>query len=379
MAERFLWFLKVIYLIILSLPSPLRGQNKELKFNDPGLKDQWYLGKNAADDRHNNIWSAWQQGATGKGVRIALIDNGVEVTHNDLLDNIVTESSFNYGDFNRDLQPRKTRTPGHGTKMAGIIGMSANNNQCGVGIAYEAKISALTFGWTALAHAQSYTHRLNETDIYVSTTGPPDNGQFIAKHTKQVMKAYVKGITKGRRGLGSIYIRTSGSGGYHGDHCGADGTVNNLYSIAVASAAKDHSQTLLGEGCASILTSVYTQQTKWFVKGFTKDVITTDLKGSCTINSGGSSTAAAMVSAIVALALSVNQQLTWRDVQYLIIKSSNQNNLPVTWYTNGVGLRFNSRYGFGILDAGKMVTLSKTWKTTGVNMVSQKVLVTKSM
>eukprot|EP00111_Clytia_hemisphaerica_P013390 TCONS_00039327-protein len=139
------------------------------------------------------------------------------------------------------------------------------------------------------------------------------------------------------------------------------------------------SQTLLGEGCASILTSVYTQQTKWFVKGFTKDVITTDLKGSCTINSGGSSTAAAMVSAIVALALSVNQQLTWRDVQYLIIKSSNQNNLPVTWYTNGVGLRFNSRYGFGILDAGKMVTLSKTWKTTGVNMVSQKVLVTKSM
>uniref|UniRef100_A0A7M6DQW6 Uncharacterized protein n=1 Tax=Clytia hemisphaerica TaxID=252671 RepID=A0A7M6DQW6_9CNID len=100
--------------------------------------------------------------------------------------------------------------------------------------------SSLTFGWTALAHAQSYTHRLNETDIYVSTTGPPDNGQFIAKHTKQVMKAYVKGITKGRRGLGSIYIRTSGSGGYHGDHCGADGTVNNLYSIAVASAAKDH-------------------------------------------------------------------------------------------------------------------------------------------
>ncbi|XP_066936142.1 furin-1-like [Clytia hemisphaerica] len=196
---------------------------------------------------------------------------------------VVTESSFNYGDFNRDLQPRKTRTPGHGTKMAGIIGMSANNNQCGVGIACEAKIS----------------------DIYVSTTGPPDNGQFIAKHTKQVMKAYVKGITKGRRGLGSIYIRTSGSGGYHGDHCGADGTVNNLYSIAGASAAKDHSQTLLGEGCASILTSVYTQQTKWFVKGFTKDAITTDLRGSCTINSGGSSTAAAMVSAIVALALSV--------------------------------------------------------------------------
>ena len=35
-------------------------------------------------------------------------------------------------------------------------------------------------------------------------------------------------------------IGASGNGGYYGDNCGADGNVNNVYSIAVASAARDH-------------------------------------------------------------------------------------------------------------------------------------------
>lgn len=30
---------------------------------------------------------------------------------------------------------------------------------------------------------------------------------------------------------------------------------------------------------------------------------------------------------------------------------------------NGVGLEFNHLFGFGVLDAGAMVTLSKTWRT----------------
>jgi len=31
------------------------------------------------------------------------------------------------------------------------------------------------------------------------------------------------------------------------------------------------------------------------------------------------------------------------------------------WTMNGVGLEFNHLFGFGVLDAGAMVTLSKQW------------------
>jgi proprotein convertase subtilisin/kexin type 1 len=32
------------------------------------------------------------------------------------------------------------------------------------------------------------------------------------------------------------------------------------------------------------------------------------------------------------------------------------------WQTNGAGMRFNSRFGFGLMDALKMVTMAEKWK-----------------
>ena len=33
------------------------------------------------------------------------------------------------------------------------------------------------------------------------------------------------------------------------------------------------------------------------------------------------------------------------------------------WTMNGVGLEFNHLFGFGVLDAGGIVTLAKQWKS----------------
>ncbi|CAB1333658.1 unnamed protein product, partial [Coregonus sp. 'balchen'] len=37
----------------------------------------------------------------------------------------------------------------------------------------------------------------------------------------------------GRGGKGSIFVWASGNGGLVNDHCGADGYVNSVYSIAI--------------------------------------------------------------------------------------------------------------------------------------------------
>lgn len=61
-------------------------------------------------------------------------------------------------------------------------------------------------------------------------------------------------------------------------------------------------------------------------------------------------------------------QLTWRDVQHLTVLTSKRNSLfdaknRFHWTMNGVGVEFNHLFGFGVLDAGSIVTLAKQWRT----------------
>jgi len=103
----------------------------------------------------------WQQGYTGKGVVVAVIDSGVDYTHPDIDDNLwFNESEIpgngidddNNGfiddwrgwDFlDNDNDPKDTDpVGGHGTHVAGII--AGENNSFGVtGVAPDAKIMAI--------------------------------------------------------------------------------------------------------------------------------------------------------------------------------------------------------------------------------------------
>lgn len=60
--------------------------------------------------------------------------------------------------------------------------------------------------------------------------------------------------------------------------------------------------------------------------------------------------------------------LTWRDIQHLTVLTSKRNSLfdakhRFQWTMNGVGLEFNHLFGFGVLDAGGMVSLARQWHT----------------
>ena len=56
-------------------------------------------------------------------------------------------------------------------------------------------------------------------------------------------------------------------------------------------------------------------------------------------------------------------KLTWRDVQHIIVNAA-QVTSPVDegWVSNGAGFHFNHKFGFGRLDASRMVSLAKSWK-----------------
>ena len=60
--------------------------------------------------------------------------------------------------------------------------------------------------------------------------------------------------------------------------------------------------------------------------------------------------------------------LTWRDVQHVIATTARSapGGVPLQrgdWVRNKAGLSVSKYYGFGLMDAGKMVYLAKRWNT----------------
>lgn len=94
--------------------------------NDPLEKEQWYLDSLKVHDVN----------VTGKGVVIALVDDGVDVNHPDLKDNIL-DGNYNYLSSEHNFSDAL-----HGTACAGIM-ISVQKNDIGIrGIAPDAKLLA---------------------------------------------------------------------------------------------------------------------------------------------------------------------------------------------------------------------------------------------
>uniref|UniRef100_A0A8C3QQS4 Neuroendocrine convertase 1 n=1 Tax=Cyanoderma ruficeps TaxID=181631 RepID=A0A8C3QQS4_9PASS len=91
-----------------------------------------------------------------------------------------------------------------------------------------------------------------------------------------------------------------------------------------------------------------------------------DLHNECTETHTGTSASAPLAAGIFALALEANPGLTWRDMQHLVVWTSEYDPLAGNpgWKKNGAGLMVNSRFGFGLLNANALVDLAdpKRWK-----------------
>jgi proprotein convertase subtilisin/kexin type 1 len=312
-----------------------------------------------------NVLPLYKSGITGKGVRISILDDGIEYTHDDLRDNYDPEISYDCNEEDNDPLPRydPSRFNSHGTRCAGEVAMTANNGKCGVGVAYNAKIGGVKLldgivtdrvEGTALGYAYHLV------DIYSASWGPNDDGKTVDGPGRLAVESLERGVTKGRRGKGNIFIWASGNGGSKGDNCNCDGYLASPYTISIGSASQKGEFPWYGEECASTLAVTYSS-------GAYKDqmIATTDLHNECTIKHTGTSASAPLAAGIIALALEANPNLSWRDVQHLIVWTSEVD--PVVdnpgWQQNAAGFWFNTRFGFGLMNAFGLVKTAINWTT----------------
>uniref|UniRef100_A0A7N6FI97 P/Homo B domain-containing protein n=1 Tax=Anabas testudineus TaxID=64144 RepID=A0A7N6FI97_ANATE len=329
---------------------------------DPKFKDQWYLYN--SNHRDLNARAAWQKGYTGKGVVVSILDDGIERNHPDLMQNYDPIASYDVNDGDSDPQPRYTQVNDnrHGTRCAGEVAAVANNGICGVGVAYNAKIGGVRMldgEVTDMVEAQSLSLNPQHIDIYSASWGPEDDGKTVDGPAKLAREAFLRGVTEGRRGLGSIFVWASGNGGRDKDSCNCDGYTNSIYTLSISSSTQNGNVPWYSEACSSTLATTYSSGNL-----NEKQIVTTDLKSKCTDSHTGTSASAPLAAGIIALALEANKNLTWRDMQHLVVRTSRPAHLLTNdWKTNGVGRKVSHSYGYGLLDASAIVDLAKTWTT----------------
>ncbi len=109
--------------------------------NDTFFSSKWDLYSATDHDIDANM--AWFTSEGSEDVTVAVIDTGIDLTHPDLVNNIVAGYDFVNNDANPSYDVAGSGNASHGTHVAGIIAATANNAVGVAGVAPRVKIMPL--------------------------------------------------------------------------------------------------------------------------------------------------------------------------------------------------------------------------------------------
>jgi len=347
-------------------PNWLRAMSPRTPPDDPLYIDQWHLENTGQDGcspgEDINVATVWDRYRGTADIRVAVVDDGLEVGHEDLVSNIVAGASWDFLDSDPD--PTAGR---HGTAVAGVSAARGFNAQGVTGVAPEAGLVGFRIlgGRTDVIEADALTRDYALNDIYNNSWGPADDGQRLEGPGPLTLLALADGVRSGRGGLGSIYVWAGGNGGKVDDNTNYDGYVSSRYTVGVGASGCSGEWSTYSDQGATVLVSAPSDQSF----GPPPYLTTTDRTGALGYSTGeytpfltGTSAAAPVVSGVVTLMLDANPGLGWRDVQAILLTTAEMNDpAEVDWTVNGAGLPVSHKYGFGRVDAAAAVAASESW------------------
>ena len=202
---------------------------------DPLYQHQWHLNNTGQTNFATNAGTVGQDlnvdsviadGITGNGIKISIVDDGLEIAHEDLIDNVIT-GSWNFIDSGTDPTQSSSFTGGgHGTSIGGIVAAKGWNNKGGRGIAPNASIFGYNLLETGLSSQFDQSLGVNSpggvtADIYNmsfgAAYGTDANGNLLPEYnlpwylTESQEQKYINGTSNLRDDKGSVYLWAAGN------------------------------------------------------------------------------------------------------------------------------------------------------------------------
>lgn len=333
--------------------------------DDPLFANQWHLrntigayaGLPGADA---NVWGAWATGFTGAGVPIAIMDDGLEVGHPDLLSGTAPMSSWHHDYVDGDAN---VVHGAHGTSVAGVAGARGGNSLGVTGVAPGAMLGGLRIlGGNLFDSAFIDGFARGAGYVHNDSWGWLDPDSFLPTRS-----AILPGITTGlgqRSGLGVVYVMAAGNDREQTGDANLSGSHQHRGLILVGATQPDGRYADYSNPGANLLVSAPSS-------GLGRFTTTTDRTGGNGYDPGhynfgfnGTSSATPVVAGVCALLLQANPNLSWRDVRTILARTAAKNDpSSPRWITNAAGRHFNHDYGFGVVDAAAAVEAARTWTT----------------
>ncbi len=335
--------------------------------NDPHISDslhgcQWHL--NSDHETNINVEDAWAEGAMGEGVNVVLVDDGMDYTHEDLIDNVDASRNHDYSGDGDIFNPLLH----HGTKIAGVL--AARDNDIGVrGVAPRSTI----YGYNFLAGAgtisrltDALTRNMEVTAVSNNSWGMADDPRLMQASSFWEL-AITAGINRGYNGKGTFYVFSGGNGHLDGDNSNLEEYANYYGVTAVCAVNERGVRSSYSEMGANLWICAPSGDHGIQYRGIT----TTENSDRYVDDLSGTSMATPIVSGVAALMRGVNPDLTWRELKLILAASARKNDAGNSGWEDGAPrygsnsdadrYHFNHEYGFGLVDAKAAVDLARGW------------------
>jgi subtilisin family serine protease len=338
---------------------------------------QWHLKKTRVGgvvvDEHANVEAAWDL-SRGEGIVIAVIDDGVDIDHEEFLSSAKIVAPRDATRRTSDPRP-KGLDDSHGTACAGVA--CANGNFAASGVAPMARLMPIRLASQlgSQAEADAFAWAADHGADVISCSWGPSDGDFLDpsdplhRHVEPLPDstrlAIDYAVTHGRNGRGCVVLFAAGNGNESVDNDGYASYRNVTAVAACDDTGKKAPYSDYGAAvfCAfpsnhyypSVTPGIWTTDRSGGLGYNSGDVGLGDAAGKYTNDFGGTSSACPGAAGVAALVLSRNPELQWDEVRDVLRRSADR--------IDTAGGRYDSTgrspfYGYGRLNARRAVELA---------------------
>jgi hypothetical protein len=328
--------------------------------SDTYFSQQWGLNNTGQNGGTSGIdikaCNAWQI-STGSNITVAVLDQGIDLTHPDLATNIHALSF----DSESGTSPQQV-LDNHGTACAGIVGAVKNNAKGIAGVAPNCKLMAISNSLVGTPLS-----RMKRADginwAWQNGADVISNSWSSSVQYPVIDDAINNAVTQGRNGKGCVVVFASGND--YSSPISYPASLSNVIAVgAIDNTGQRASFSNYGTALDVVAPGV--------------DLYTTDIQGSAGYVTGnyyssfsGTSAACPHVAGVAALILSIRPDLTQVQVRQLI-ESTCQKVSGYT-YTNNASHpngTWNNQVGHGLVNAYAAVNTALAMWTPEIDLTN---------